>query len=162
MVDNNISAVAVLSSFFFISFFFIETERDDVNNFRNVFLSDPYDSYAAELQLETKAAKWSVQQVYPNAEISPKVQNQSNFVPPLQWTDGDDYKFIEIIEHFFQVNETEGDPSSCTDLTAVTSQTTISLTSRTFQSSIAQFTDNDDNNFLDTLDEICRDCSTES
>ena len=151
MVDNNISAVAVLSSFFLISFYFAETERDDVNNFRNVFLSDPYDSYAAELQRETKAAKWSVQQVYPNAEISPKVQNQSNFVPPLQWTDGDDYKFIEIIEHFFQVNETEGDPSSCTDLTAVTDQ-----------SGIAQLTDNDDNNFLGTLDEICRDCSTES
>ena len=149
MVDNNISAVAVLSSFFFISFYFAETERDDVNNFRNVFLSDH--SYAAELQLETKAAKWSVQQVYPNAEISPKVQNQSNFVPSLQWTDGDDNKFIEIIEHFFQVNETEGDPSSCTDLTAVTDQ-----------SGIAQLTDNDDNNFLGTLDEICRDCSTES
>ena len=97
-----------------------------------------------------------------NVTIPPKTyqdSSNSNFEPSLQPADRDDFKFIDIIENYFQNEEGQPFPHKNIDSSTASSRAVDlpSMAESVPLSGIVQSTDTDDSKFIDILEQLCRD-----
>jgi hypothetical protein len=135
-------------------------ENEDMETLLDALLCDFDDSNASEPdQLITST---TVPQARQTLTINPKSPIEM-IMPPQSTTERDDSKFIEIIEHYLQENEGNHNPPLIL-LSPGTSSSSSSRTDKEFLSSnmkfpcgFAQAIENDENMFIETLEQLCRD-----
>ena len=133
-----------------------DTENEDMETLLDALLCDFDDSNASEPdQLITST---SVPQARQTLTINPK--SQIEMIMPSQSTiDRDDNKFIEMIEHYLQENEGNHDRlflSSPGRSSSSSSRTDMEFPSSNMTSP-CQAIENDENMFIETLEQLCRD-----
>ena len=131
-----------------------DTEHEDMETLFDVLLCD-FDRASEPDQLITST---SVPQARQTLTINPK--SQIEMIMPSQSTiDRDDNKFIEMIEHYLQENEGNYDRlflSSPGRSSSSSSRTDMEFPSSNMTSP-CQAIENDENMFIETLEQLCRD-----